>query len=534
MTVAFLAGTLVRRLGLPPMVGFLIAGFLMRAGGVESPEGLEGIADFGVTLLLFTIGLKLKVRSLARPEVWAGTSFHMVLTTLILGSVALGFGVLGLPLFAELNLKTALMVGFALSFSSTVFTAKVFEDRAELATRHATTAIGILIMQDVIAVIFLTLSSGEVPSAWAFVLLLLPLLRPLVTTVLERVGHGELLLLFGFVMTFGGYHLFDSLGLKGDLGAIAFGMLMASSPKAEELAKVLFGFKDLLLVAFFLSIGLREDISPSVLVAAVVLVPFLIPKGAGFFGILCGFRSRARPAFLAGLGLANFSEFGLIVALMAVNSGWLPGEWLAVIAVVVALSFVGASPLNALPYRLFDHLEGRLRRFERKVPVPEDTPISIGTCQAVVFGMGRIGVGVYDWLTEEKGLQVIGVDSSEEVVREQNSEGRRVLLGDGTDPGFWERVDAESRPKLVFVATRNFIATRRIAKRLLVFSPEARITAVVQHKDEADELTALGVTAVYDIYRKAGEAFAADFWEASEPHAGPEKVSPTALDPRLG
>ena len=516
ITVAFLAGMLVRRLGLPPMVGFLLAGFLMRAGGIESSEGLENMADFGVTLLLFTIGLKLKVKSLARPEVWAGTTIHMAVTSTVLGAVVLGFGALGLPLFRELDLKTALLIGFALSFSSTVFAAKAFEDRAELATRHASAAIGILIMQDVIAVVFLTLSSGKVPSPWAFGLLLLPFLRPMMTAILARVGHGELLLLFGFVMTFAGYRLFDMLGLKGDLGAIAFGMLMASSPKAEELAKVLFGFKDLFLVAFFLSIGLKEDVSLASVIAALVLLPFLVPKAAGFFGILCGFRLRARPAFLAGLGLANFSEFGLIVGLMAVNSGWLPAEWLVAIAVLVALSFVAASPLNASPYRLFDRLEGRLRRFERRVPLPEDAPISIGTPDAVVFGMGRIGAGVYDWLTEEKGLQVVGVDSSADEVREHDGQGRRVLLGDGTDPGFWERVGAELRPKLVFIATRDFRATRRIADRLLSFSPKARVTAVVQHRDQAEELTSLGVTAVYDLYREAGKAFAAECWEASE------------------
>ena len=516
ITVAFLAGMAVRRMGLPPMVGFLLAGFLLRGAGFEAPEQMGKIADFGVTLLLFTIGLKLKVRSLARPEVWAGTTIHMAVTTIVLAGVVLALGRFGLPLFRELDLTTAVVVGFALSFSSTVFAAKAFEGRAELATRHATTAIGILIMQDIIAVVFLTLSAGKVPSPWAFGLLLLPFLRPVMTALLARVGHGELLLLFGFVATFAGYRLFDSLGLKGDLGAIAFGMLMASSPKAEELSKVLFGFKDLFLVAFFLSIGLREDVTPGAILAAVILLPFLLPKAAGFFGILCGFRLRARPAFLAGLGLANFSEFGLIVGLVAVNSGWLSGEWLVALAVLVALSFVAASPLNASPYRLFDRIERHLKRFERLVPLPEDAPITIGTPDAVVFGMGRVGTGVYDWLTRDKGLQVVGVDSSATIVREHTEQDRRVLLGDGTDPGFFRRIGAKIRPKLVFIATHDFRATRRIAQRLRAFNSKVRVTALVQHADQAEALREIGVAPVYDLYREAGKAFAAESWNALE------------------
>lgn len=514
ITVAFLAGVAVRRIGLPPLVGFLAAGFLLRGIGAEKPPALDEIADFGVTLLLFTIGLKLQVRSLARPEVWAGTTVHMTVTTAVLAAVTMGIGALGLPLFRELDWPTALVVGFALSFSSTVFAAKAFEERAELATRHATAAIGILIMQDVIAVIFLTISAGKVPSVWAFALLLLPAVRPLMNGILARVGHGELLLLFGFVMTFAGYGLFDALGLKGDLGAIAFGMLMASSPKAGELAKVLFGFKDLFLVAFFLNIGLSEGVTPAAIVAAVVMLPFLLPKAFGFFWLLCGFRLRARPAFLAGLGLANFSEFGLIVGSMAVAAGWLSGEWLVAVAVLVALSFVAASPLNAAPYRIFDRFGDRLRRFERKTPLAEDAPIPPETLDAVIFGMGRVGSGVYDWLTEKRGLAVAGVDSCPETVREHERDGRRVVLGDGTDPGFWERVDLSQRPRLVFIATRDFRATRRIAQRLLSLSQDARVTAIVQHEDHAEELREMGVASVYDIYREAGLAFAAEGWAA--------------------
>jgi len=516
ITVAFLAGMIVKRMGLPPMVGFLVAGFALRGAGFESPENLPNVANFGVTLLLFTIGLKLEVRTLLRPEVWVGTTAHMAASSIFFAGLALGLGALGLPLFDELSIKTALILGFALSFSSTVFAAKAFEDRAELITRHAAAAIGILIMQDIIAVVFLTISKGETPSIWALGLVLVPLLRPIANYLLEKVGRGELLLLFGFVMTFAGYGLFDAVGLKGDLGAIAFGMLLATSPRAPELAKNLFGFKDLFLVAFFLSIGLSESITPAAVMAAVIFVPFLIPKALGYYGILCAFRHRARPAFFASVSLANFSEFGLIVGSVAVTAGWLSSEWLVAIAILVALSFVASAPLNTKPSILFDHLGAKLRRLERKSRLPEDQPIVSTHPHAVIFGMGRIGSGAYDWLVEHRQLKVVGVDSDPVTHQENIAAGRNIIFADGTDPGFWDRIDTSVQPKMVLIATRNFRATLRIAARLCSYGADTRITAVVKHPDEAEQLRKLGVHSVFDLYHEAGTAFAAESWHELE------------------
>ena len=111
------AATLVR---LPPLVGYLAAGFVLHAFGEESSEGIEIIGDLGVLLLLFGIGLKLRVQTLARPVVWAGASMHAALTTAGIGALMLGLGAIGLPLAADLSLGQAALVGFAFSFSSTV------------------------------------------------------------------------------------------------------------------------------------------------------------------------------------------------------------------------------------------------------------------------------------------------------------------------------------------------------------------------------------------------------------------------------
>ena len=201
LAVAFVLGFAARLIGLPPMVGFLVAGFLIHAFGVQSDPTIQEVADFGVTLLLFTIGLKLKIKGLARPEVWAGASLHILITVAVFGLGLYGLALTGFSIFASLSFETAFMVAFALSFSSTVFAVKVLEDKGEMASLHGRTAIGILIMQDIFAVLFLTISTGKVPSPWAFALLGLVLLRPALFYLLDKVGHGELLPLFGLFAT---------------------------------------------------------------------------------------------------------------------------------------------------------------------------------------------------------------------------------------------------------------------------------------------------------------------------------------------
>lgn len=165
--IAFLVGLAVRQVGLPPLVGFLCAGFVLAAMGVGETEMLKRLADMGIYLLRFSIGLKLDLRGLAKPAVWGVASIHMLVFTVGIGIVVFALTFTGLGLFAELEFWTSMLVAFALSFSSTVFAVKVLEGRAEMHSRHGREAIGVLIMQDLFAIVFLTASMGKLPSPWA-------------------------------------------------------------------------------------------------------------------------------------------------------------------------------------------------------------------------------------------------------------------------------------------------------------------------------------------------------------------------------
>ena len=215
---ALVSGLLAVRFGLPPLVGYLIAGFVLNALGFNDYHKLAAIGELGVTLLLFTIGLKLDVRSLLRPVIWAGTTLHMLAVIAVFGAGIYWLSLTGLAIFADVDFRIALLIGFALSFSSTVFAVKVLEEKGEYTSKYGQLAIGVLIMQDIFAVVFLAVSAGKIPSPWALALFALIPLRGVLMNLLNRAGHSELQILFGLALAFGGWTLFSLLDVKGDLG----------------------------------------------------------------------------------------------------------------------------------------------------------------------------------------------------------------------------------------------------------------------------------------------------------------------------
>ncbi|MCB1179902.1 MAG: cation:proton antiporter, partial [Leptospiraceae bacterium] len=309
---AYIFGIILSIIGLPPMVGFLLAGFAYNLAGFLPPTGLEEIANLGITLLLFSIGLKLDLKSLSKPEIWLGSTGHIIISTLLYFGVLYGLNHLSINSIFSMNITSLLILAFAFSFSSTVFAVKVLEEKGNMYAFFGKVAIGILIMQDIFAVIFLSASEGKVPGLPALGVLALPLIRPLLFKLLDLAGHGELLVLSSLFLALGvGAGGFSLMGLKADLGALVIGILVGKHPKASELSKAFFNFKELLLVAFFVSIGLKGTPSLLSIVISLSLCLLLPIKTSLYYLILSRFGLRTRSNLLASLSLANYSEFGL-------------------------------------------------------------------------------------------------------------------------------------------------------------------------------------------------------------------------------
>ncbi|MDZ7644347.1 MAG: cation:proton antiporter family protein [Woeseiaceae bacterium] len=330
-----------------------------------------------------------------------------------------------------LDWNTALLLAIALSFSSTVLAAKLLEAKRELSVFHGRTAIGILIVQDIIALLVLAIWSGQTPNTWALLVFAVPLLRPVLHWLLDFAGHDELLVLMGMLLSLviGGMG-FEAMGLSSEIGALVMGVLLSTHSRAEELGKSLWSLKEIFLVGFFLQIGLTGLPDRGAVVFAIAVVIVLAIKGALFFALLVAFKLRARSAFLSSLSLAAYSEFGLIVA-----AGVLP-EYLVPLALAVSLSFLISAPLNRYAHPLYERYAPILRRFERDTIHPDEQPRDMGDADVLVFGMGRTGSAAYQNLVAQ-GLKPLGLDADTYKARAHHEAGRNVLFADAEDSNFW-------------------------------------------------------------------------------------------------
>ncbi len=495
LSLAFGLGLLMRLAGLPPLVGYLATGFILSAYGYASTDLVEEIAHAGVLLLLFGVGLKLRLSSLLRVEVLAGALLHMAITVIVF---------VPLLLFnTGLDIQVVFIVALALSFSSTVVAAKGLESKLELRAFHGRVAIGILIVQDLVAVAILSVAGGTTPSPWALCLLGLFLLKPLLYKLLEWSGHGELVVLFGLVAALAvGGKSFEYVGLSSELGALLLGVMFAGHERAQQLSNAMWSLKEVLLVGFFLQIGLVGMPALAAVETALLLNLALVFKALLFFFVLLLFRLRARSAFLAALSLASYSEFGLIVASLGVSQGWLDTEWLVLLAVTVALSFAISAPFNRHAHDIYKYFENFLHRFESQRRHPDDEPISLGSSHVVVMGMGRVGTGAYDEFRTQ-GHLVVGLDSDPIKAEKHRKAGRRVLYADAEDPGFWSRLELRGVVMVVLCIPEfqaKLIATRQLRK--LGFS--GQISATALFSENVAPLKEAGADVVYNYYDGVG------------------------------
>lgn len=506
---AYVCGLGMRMAGMPPLIGFLLAGFVLHYLDFEPSDSLDTLADLGITLMLFTIGLKLHVKDLLRVEVWASTLSHMGIWTALFGSLALVLASISAPYFVDIDLTTAALLGFAFSFSSTVCIVKLLEENGELKTRHGQLAIGVLVMQDIAAVLFLVLATGKIPSIWALGLFGLIFVRPLLGKLLDRAGHGEMLPLSGFFLALGGYELFQLVGVKGDLGALIIGVLLSSHSKATELTKSLLSFKDLFLIGFFLSIGFTALPTWSMLTAALLLALLIGLKFLMFFAIFTGFKLRSRTAYLAGLALSNFSEFGLIVAALSAESGWISNEWLVIMALAVSISFILTSAVYPRAHDLYARYKHLLLRYQRSERLSADQIDQPCDAEILVIGLGRVGKGAYKALQNMVDNRVAGLDSDRLRAQQLQQMGMSVIIGDGEDADFWEAFETE-RIKLILLALPAIDDVRNISFQLRNAGYDGPIAAIARYEDDREKMLKSGVDKVFNFYREAGTGFAED------------------------
>ncbi|CAN5839109.1 cation:proton antiporter [soil metagenome] len=446
--VAAVVGFAATRLRQPLIVAFIAVGILVGPsvlGLVDDAEPLELFAEIGIAVLLFLVGLKLDL------DLIRTTGPVALITGLGQVGFTSGIGFL-LALGLGLDGVTALYVAVALTFSSTIIIVKLLSDKREIDELHGRIALGFLIVQDIVVVlVMISLSSfgGEaqdslvlevtliVAKGGAFIGGVAAMMRWVLPWALHRMASSqELLLVFAVSWAVAVAALGDWLGFSAEVGAFLAGFALASTPFREAIGATLTPLRDFLLLFFFIELGSRLEFGAigGQIPAAVALSLFVLIGNPLIVLVIMGRMGyRKRPAFLAGLTVAQISEFSLIFVALGLDLGHIDEETIGLVT-LVGLTTIGLSTYMILySHVLFDRFGRFLSVFERDQPtrkaeVGEQAPVDV-----IVYGLGRYGDSLVKHLLEAD-LSVLAVDwNPQSVQAEPVHPNLEVVFGDAED-----------------------------------------------------------------------------------------------------
>jgi len=446
-------GALCMRLRQPLIVAFIAVGILAGPsvlGWVSTNDQIDLLAKFGITLLLFVVGLKLDLHIIrTMGPVALATGLGQVLFTSVIGYfIALAMGMTPIA---------AVYVAVALTFSSTIIIVKLLSDKREVDTLHGRIALGFLIVQDLVVVLVMIglnalAEVGETSMSHAAFTVLMKgaaflLMVALITRyVLPRLLHvlsrsQELLVLFGIAWAVSLAILGDMLGFSKEVGAFVAGVSLASTPYRDALGARLVSLRDFLLLFFFIDLGARLDIGllGAQLGEAMVFSLFvLIGNPLIVMTIMGALGYRKRTGFLAGLTVAQISEFSLILGALGLSLGHINAETMGLITLVGLITISASTYMIIFSHPLYERLSPWLKIFERKHPhreIEQGAEIDDGVTEVVLFGLGRYGSGIAQAL-RERGCRVQSIDYNPELMRSGDIMGHPVHYGDAEDPEF--------------------------------------------------------------------------------------------------
>ncbi len=455
MAMATALGGLALVLRQPLIVAFIAVGIIAGPsvlGMVDETEIVPVLAELGIALLLFVVGLKLDL-SLIRTmgPVALATGLGQVTFTSVVGFfIALALGMTPVH---------ALYVAVALTFSSTIIIVKLLTDKHEIDALHGRIAVGFLIVQDIVVVLVMiglsAFGAGQDGDAalWREVIWVLlagagmlvfiaVAMRWLLPPLLERLARNrELLSLFAIAWAVALAATGDVLGFSKEVGAFLAGVALASSGYRDVLGARLVVIRDFLLLFFFIHLGaqleiglLGEQVAPAIVLSLFVLIgnPLIVLIIMGLMGY------RRRTGFLAGLTVAQISEFSLILAALGMSLGHLDQETLGLVTLVGLITITLSTYLILYSHPIYERLAPWLGVFERHIPHREDgipAAESGPLPEVIVFGLGRYG-GTLALDLHRRGIRVLGVDFDPDVVNHARARGLNACYGDAEDPEF--------------------------------------------------------------------------------------------------
>ena len=521
---ALLFGLVAVRLGQPAILGYLIAGIVIgpfTPGFVGDARSISELADLGVVLLLFALGIEFNLRELRKVARVAVPGALMQVAIITVAGAAL-------PIALGIDVKPALVIGACLSISSTLVVIKTLIDHGELDSLHGRAAIGWAIVQDIVTIGFIValppLDGGDILGPLLFALgkavvflalayLIGTRVMPWFLRTVSRVGSSELFLLavvaIALLTAFVSSAIF---GLSLALGAFVAGIMVSESDVSYQAAAEVLPFRDLFAVLFFVSVGMLVD--PQALLesagfVALLVVIAVIGKGALTTGLSAAFGLPLRSALLLGAAMAQVGEFSFIIASDALAIELIDVEVYNLILGTAVVSILVSPVVTQVADRLAMRVERRMdhpapavppptpgtapiSRTERTIePADDETRLSI-----VVLGAGRVGRVVVR-AVRNRGFRCVVVDRDPRRLEEIAKTGAATLFGDAANPHILERAGLE-RARVLVVAIGDPMTARLAVERALRINPRLTVSTRARGKREIDELRTIGARRMAD------------------------------------
>lgn len=457
----------MRLLRQPLILGYILSGIIVGPllfDLIHAKEAFAGFSQIGIALLLFIIGLGMNagvIRSLGRVSI---TTAGVILT--LVGGLGVGAATL-----LGFDIKTALVMGVALFFSSTILILKVLSDKREVSRLHAQIAIGVILVDDIVATIAIVLVAaassgganiGDLGLLFAKAVGLGLLLYLAGAHVIPRFSKAfarnqELLFVFAVAWGFGIASLFGLAGFSHEVGALFAGVSLAGLPYAMEMGTRLKPLRDFFVVLFFVSLGetfVFHDFAGTVIPALVLSAIVLIGKPLFTMATLGALGYTKLTSFKASIHLSQISEFSIVLVVLATQTGLINTQAASIMTLVALITIAVSSYLMKYDDPLYRRFHGALGIFERKEPTERKQ--KRGLYAAILFGYHHGGHEFLNLFRDMKQRYLV-VDYNPEVIEHLESQGIRHAYGDATDTEFLEEINA---------GHANFIASTIIDRRV--------------------------------------------------------------------
>ncbi len=515
------AGAMLLWLRQPVLIAYIVIGIVAGPavlGVVTAHDQIDLLAQVGVAVLLFVVGLKLELQHIRHiGPVALATGLGQLAFTIVIGFLiilAMGKG------WVE-----ALYVAVALTFSSTIIIVKLLSDKREIDSLHGRIAVGFLIVQDLAVVIAMMVMSAMRSDGGEGSLLALAgslslrlgiavigmylLMRYVLPRVVDRMARSqELLLIFAIAWGTGLAALGEWAGFSKEAGAFLAGFSLASTHYRDAINARVTGIRDFLLLFFFIDLGAKLDFStlggevwPAVVLSLFVLIgnPLIVMAIMGYMGY------RRRTGFLCGLTVAQISEFSIIFVAMGISLGHIDNGALGLTTLVGLVTIALSTYMILYSHPLYERLAPWLVIFERKRPFRE---LAVATerhdlreVDVIVFGLGRYGSRLALGLKKAE-LKVLGVEFDPEVVRSLRRQGLPVRYGDGIASEFLESLPLKDT-RWVVSTLPDMASNRDLLRGLRELHFAGEVAVVAREELDGAPLEKLGVPVILYPMRNA-------------------------------